>query len=88
MLVQRSQFLALNEVRILCNSMLLNHNIMATAYPRAHASALGDKSIKLSPDKSVLKRQFGDEIKLTEADFLRISEAFFGEMERKFAEAG
>lgn len=39
----------LNEVRILCNSMLLNQNIMATSYPRPHASAPGDKSIKLSP---------------------------------------
>jgi hypothetical protein len=65
--------------------MLLNQSIMATSYPRPHASALGDKSIKLFPEKSVLKRQFGDEIKLTEADFVRISEAFFGEMERKFA---
>lgn len=78
----------LNEVRILCNSMLLNQNIMSTSYPRPHASALGDKSIKLSPEKSVLKHQFGDEIKLTEADFSRISEAFFEEMERKFADVG
>src|SRR5213594_4965550 len=46
----------LNEVRILCNSMLLNQNIVATSYPRPHASALGDKSIKLSPEKSVLQR--------------------------------
>ena len=75
----------LNEVRILCNSMLLNQNIMSTVYPKPHASALGDKSMKLSPEKSILKHQFGDEIKLTEADFSRISEAFFEEMERKFA---
>ncbi len=38
----------LNEVRILSNSILLNHGIMATTYPRHHASALGDKSVKLS----------------------------------------
>ena len=75
----------LNEVRVLSNSMLQNENIMSTSYSKPMASALGDKSIKLSPDKSVLKHQFGDEIKLTEADFLRISEAFFEEIERKFA---
>ena len=65
--------------------MLQNENIMSTSYSRSMPSALGDKSIKLSPEKSVLKHQFGDEIKLTEADFLRISEAFFEEIERKFA---
>jgi hypothetical protein len=75
----------LNEVRILCNSILLNRNVMSTTYAKPHASALGDKSIKLSPENSVLKRQFGDEIKLTEADFSRISDAFFEEMDRRFA---
>ena len=75
----------LNEVRVMSNSMLQNENIMSTSYPRSMPSALGDKSIKLSPEKSVLKHQLGDEIKLTEADFLRISEAFFEEIERKFA---
>jgi hypothetical protein len=39
----------LNEVRILCNSMLLNDNIMTA-----------DKSIKLSPEGSVLKYRVGD----------------------------
>ena len=63
----------LNEVRILCDSMLLNNNKMSS-----------DKAIKLSPEKSVLKHQVGDEIKLTEADFLRLSEAFFAEIETKF----
>src|SRR5438477_35847 len=42
----------LNEVRILCNSMLLNHGTLTKSYPWPHASALGDKSIKLSPENS------------------------------------
>jgi hypothetical protein len=75
----------LNEVRILCNSLLLNKGIMEKWYPWKHVSALGDKSMKLSPESSVLGRQFGEEIKLTEADFSQISEAFFAEMERGFA---
>ena len=75
----------LNEVRILCNSVLLNRGVMAKSYPWPHASALGDKSIKLVPEKSVLKHELGDEIELTEADFSRLSEAFFAEMRDKFA---
>jgi len=75
----------LNEVRILSNSMLQNKNIMATRYLMTMAASQGDKSIKLAPEKSVLKRQFGDEIKLTEKDFVGLSEAFFEEMEHRFA---
>jgi hypothetical protein len=63
----------LNEVRVMCNSMLLSNNIMST-----------DNSIKLSPAKSVLKYQFGDEINVSEADFLLISKAFFDEIESKY----
>ena len=75
----------LNEVRILCNSVLLNHGVMAKSYPWPHNSALGDKSIKLAPENSVLKHELGDEIELTEAEFTRLSDAFFEEMQHKFA---
>ena len=64
---------ALNEVRVLCNSILLNNGVMSV-----------DSSIKLSPDKSVLKYQVGDEIRLNEADFSLLSSAFFAEIERKY----
>jgi hypothetical protein len=64
---------ALNEVRVLCNSMLHNNNVMAA-----------DNSIKLSPGKSVLKYEVGDEIKLNEAGFVALSTAFFAELERKY----
>ena len=63
----------LNEVRVLCNSMLNNNNIMCAA-----------STIKLNPATSVLKYNVGDEIKVSEAEFLRIFKAFFAEIERKY----
>lgn len=63
----------LNEVRVICNSMLENNNIMTA-----------DNSIKLRADNSVLKYEVGDEIKLSEAEFVALSTAFFEEIERKY----
>ena len=63
----------LNEVRMLCNS-ILNNNGMLTA----------DKSIKLDTTRSVLRHQFGDEIKIREADFVQLAKAFFAEVEAKY----
>ena len=63
----------LNEVRIICNS-LMNHNGIMSA----------DKTIKLDSASSVLKCQVGDEIKLNEADFLAMSSAYFAEIQRKY----
>jgi hypothetical protein len=63
----------LNEVRMLCTSILQNDGVMAA-----------DKTIKFDPAKSVLKLKIGDEIKVTEADFVRLYRAFFSEIEAKF----
>ena len=63
----------LNEVRIICNSLIQHGGIMTA-----------DKSIRLNPAKSLLKCQFGDDINVTEADFLRLSAAFFAEIESKY----
>ncbi len=63
----------LNEVRMLCNSMMNNNNMMCA-----------DKTIKFDPAKSVLKYGVGDEIKLNEADFILLSSAFFAEIESKY----
>jgi hypothetical protein len=63
----------LNEVRLLCDAILNNNNIMGT-----------DKTIKFDPARSVLKYKVGDEIKLNEAHFALLSKAFFAEIERKF----
>ena len=64
---------ALNEVRVLSDSLMENNGVLKA-----------DKSIKLSPAKSVLGCQAGDEIKLKEADFVRLSEAFFAEIEGRY----
>ena len=64
----------LNEVRVLCQSILETGNVMAP-----------DKTIKLVPSKSVLGTEYGDEIRLSEAGFVRLSQAFFGEIEAKFS---
>jgi hypothetical protein len=63
----------LNEVRVLCSSMMLNDGILAV-----------DKTIKLKPGTSILGYQAGDEIKLDESGFTRLAEAFFTEIERKY----
>jgi hypothetical protein len=63
----------LNEVRIMCNSMMHNNNLMCA-----------DNTIRLNPAKSVLKYKVGDEIKLKEADFLKVFTAFFAEIENKY----
>ena len=63
----------LNEVRMLCNSMMNNGNVMCA-----------DKTIKYDPARSVLKYKVGDEIKLNEADFIKLSSAFFAEIENKY----
>jgi hypothetical protein len=63
----------LNEVRIVCDSLMNNKGILR-----------GDKQIKLTPERSVLELNIGDPIRLTEAEFGRLSAAFFAELERRF----
>jgi hypothetical protein len=43
-----------------------------------------DKTIKMDLARFVLKLQVGEEITLNEADFKRLSKAFFDETERTF----
>ncbi len=58
---------------MICNSILQNHGVMSA-----------DKTIKYNPSKSILKLQIGEEIKLTESDFVRLFRAFSAEIETKF----
>ena len=73
----------LNEVRVLCNSILLNKGKLQvdklSGWPNSAVSG-----IKLMPEESVLKLKVGDEVKLTEAGFVRLSKAFFAEIEKKY----
>ena len=64
----------MNEVRVLCQSILENNSVMAA-----------DKTIKMKPEKSVLKLEVGDEINLTEGDFVRLADAYFDAIEAKFS---
>lgn len=66
---------ALNEVRLLSQAIMNNHGVLQD-----------DKTIKYEPAKSVLKYAIGDQIKLTEADFVRLAAAFLTEIETKFTE--
>lgn len=63
----------LNEVRVLVSSLINNDGLVVF-----------DKSIKLDPSKSVLRYQTGDEIKVNEKSFARLSAAFFTEIEKRF----
>ena len=55
----------LNEVRIVCDSLMNNKGILR-----------GDKQSKLTPERSILKLNIGDPIRLTKAEFARLSAAF------------
>ncbi|HEY5024626.1 MAG TPA: hypothetical protein VII76_06595 [Acidimicrobiales bacterium] len=63
----------LNEVAMLCDSLMNNNGILRDS-----------TVIRLIPDESVLKLRIGDPINLTARDFTRLSKAFFAEIERKF----
>lgn len=67
---------ALNEVRVLCNSVLLHDGVMTS-----------EKNIKLSPESSVLGISYGERIVLDAASFSRLSDAFFADLEAKFVAA-
>ena len=73
----------LNEVRVLCNSLLLNHGkVQVDRLPGWPNSA--SSGMTLPPEKSVLKLKAGDEVRLSESDFVRLSKAFFAELEERF----
>ena len=73
----------LNEVRVLCNSILLNQGrLQVDKLPGWPNSAVS--KLTLPPEKSLLKFKVGDEVKLTEAEFVRLSTAFFAEIEKKY----
>lgn len=75
---------ALNEVRILCNSLLLNGGKLQVEKLPGWLNSAG-AGMRLSPEKSVLKLQPGDQVQLSETDFVQLSKAFFEKIERRYA---
>ena len=73
----------LNEVRILCNSLLFNSGKLQVAkLPEWPNSAVA--GLKLPPEQSILKLKSGDTILLEQGDFVRLAAAFFAEIEKKY----
>ena len=66
----------LNEVRMLCGSLMHNNGRLEA-----------DRSIKWRPENTILGYQIGEEISLTTADFSRLSNAFFADLESKYLRA-
>ena len=64
----------LNEVRMLCTSLLENGGVFTA-----------DPTIKYSADRSELKLRIGDRVALTEGQFEKLAEAFFADLEAKFS---
>jgi hypothetical protein len=71
---------ALNEVRILCNSILRNQGTL-------HIGKLPQwpaVKMKLVPETSVLRLHPGAIVALSEDDFVRLAEAFFQEITKRY----
>jgi hypothetical protein len=63
----------LNEVELMTDSVMNNGAVLR-----------GNNVIKFVPEESVLKLSVGDKIKLTAAQFDRLSKAFLAEIQSKF----
>lgn len=65
------------------NSILLNRGkLQIDKLPGWPTFAGG--SLKLPQEKSVLKLKVGEEVKLSEAEFVRLSNAFFTDLEKRY----
>jgi hypothetical protein len=76
----------LNEVRVLVNSLLYNDGKVQIAKLPGWPNSAGG-AMKLPADKSVLGLEQGDAIRLSEKDFVRLADAFFTEIEKRYGNA-
>jgi hypothetical protein len=64
----------LNEVELLADSLINNHGILR-----------GHDEVSFVPERSVLELHLGSAIRLSSEQFGRLAEAFFADLEAKFA---
>src|SRR5690349_7733497 len=74
----------LNEVRVLTNSLLFNKGKLQVDKLPGWPNSAG-AGVKLPAEKSVLGLRPGDDVKLTERDFVRLADAFFKEIEKRYS---
>ena len=67
---------ALNEVELLCESLMNNRGVLRVG-----------NVIKFIPEQTVLKLHPGDAITLSQGDFERLSSAFFEQVQMRFLES-
>jgi hypothetical protein len=63
----------LNEVELLTESLMNNDGVLR-----------GNNVVKFVPERSVLKLNIGDRIRLSVADFEHLAKAFLADIQRKF----
>ncbi|MET0545717.1 MAG: hypothetical protein ABWZ40_05345 [Caulobacterales bacterium] len=63
----------LNEVRMLCDSIVAGHDTLQA-----------DSTVKYDPARAVLKLRIGEPIKLSADDFQTLADAFFEELISKY----
>jgi hypothetical protein len=75
-----------NEVRVLANCLVANDGIfsLTAKHESWHATLKTDKSIKYDAARSVLGYKVGDAIAITEAEFVRLADAYFAAVEERF----
>lgn len=74
---------SLNEVRAISNSLLLNGGKFQPE-KQPHWPDTAGPSVNLPAERTVLGLVPGEEIKLDESDFMRLAEAFFLEIEKRY----
>lgn len=65
---------ALNEVRMLCESILQHDGVMTA-----------DRTIRYKPESSVLGTGIGERIRIDAAGFTALADAFFAELRKRFS---